>query len=396
METKQVLGLGGAAALVLGVFSPLVHIPVVGDLNYFYGGQGDGVLVLLVAVASFVLVATGRYLFAAYAGVASLALSAFLVTRMAVGIGKVKEDAAQNSGELFGELVAAFVQGVQIKWGAGLLLIGGLALVVAGELDWRELRPKPIRPTVAPGVLAAALTIGGVMLPFARSVSTASPLVAVPDNAVDRPFSEPVAQLAIAKGEELVRIAEKEAAEQEAARRREQARLARVELAIRAEREKAESERLAMAEAENLRRQQEMEVRRERQRLADAQRRKQEESRKKAEISRWYPGFAKQVGPLLRLDEELARKVGSTPFEELGAECDAYRAEIVRLSKADLSSPHRRINALIGTTFRAYSKASGACVGGMYFAFEREVAEARRQLRALNRELERQGVGRVP
>ena len=49
MQSKQIIALIGAAVLCLGVFSPIVTIPLVGSMNYFRNGTGDGVVVLLFA-----------------------------------------------------------------------------------------------------------------------------------------------------------------------------------------------------------------------------------------------------------------------------------------------------------------------------------------------------------
>lgn len=43
---RQVVGFIGAAALGLGVFMPLVSMPIVGTINYFNNGRGDGIIVL--------------------------------------------------------------------------------------------------------------------------------------------------------------------------------------------------------------------------------------------------------------------------------------------------------------------------------------------------------------
>jgi hypothetical protein len=52
MTTRQLIGFLGSALLFLGVFLPIVKLPIVGDLNYFANGRGDGVLVLVLAVIS--------------------------------------------------------------------------------------------------------------------------------------------------------------------------------------------------------------------------------------------------------------------------------------------------------------------------------------------------------
>ena len=52
VDRRLVLGLLGSLILALGVFMPIVRFPVVGSVNYFGNGEGDGVLVLLLAVVS--------------------------------------------------------------------------------------------------------------------------------------------------------------------------------------------------------------------------------------------------------------------------------------------------------------------------------------------------------
>ena len=47
---KQKLGLAGSVVLFIGVFIPIVTLPIVGSMNYFHNGQGDGVLVLFLAL----------------------------------------------------------------------------------------------------------------------------------------------------------------------------------------------------------------------------------------------------------------------------------------------------------------------------------------------------------
>ena len=49
MSTRQLLGILGSATLFIGVFMPIVRLPIVGEMNYFANGRGDGVLILVLA-----------------------------------------------------------------------------------------------------------------------------------------------------------------------------------------------------------------------------------------------------------------------------------------------------------------------------------------------------------
>src|ERR1043165_399933 len=54
-RTKYLLGIAGSLVLFVGVFTPIVSMPVVGNVNYFQNGEGDGVIVLILALISLVL-----------------------------------------------------------------------------------------------------------------------------------------------------------------------------------------------------------------------------------------------------------------------------------------------------------------------------------------------------
>ena len=56
---------------------PVVKLPVVGKMNYFYNGRGDGVIILALAVTSFVCVFIRWYRQLWITSLASAAVSAF-------------------------------------------------------------------------------------------------------------------------------------------------------------------------------------------------------------------------------------------------------------------------------------------------------------------------------
>jgi hypothetical protein len=58
---EQILGLVRSAVLFIGVFTPIVGLPIVGTRNYFQNGQGDAVIVLVLALISLLLTLAKRY-----------------------------------------------------------------------------------------------------------------------------------------------------------------------------------------------------------------------------------------------------------------------------------------------------------------------------------------------
>ena len=81
MESRQVVGLTGALALFIGVFAPIVSVPTVGYINYFQNEKGDGVVILGLAVISFVLLLAKRYRGLWFTGLASLGVLAGQIGR---------------------------------------------------------------------------------------------------------------------------------------------------------------------------------------------------------------------------------------------------------------------------------------------------------------------------
>ena len=52
LEVEAILALVAACILFVGVFLPALHIPLSGPVNYFQNGRGDGVLIIVLAVAA--------------------------------------------------------------------------------------------------------------------------------------------------------------------------------------------------------------------------------------------------------------------------------------------------------------------------------------------------------
>ena len=50
------MGLAGSLILVLGAFCPLISVPIMGSINYFQNGKGDGVAIVVLAFISIFLV----------------------------------------------------------------------------------------------------------------------------------------------------------------------------------------------------------------------------------------------------------------------------------------------------------------------------------------------------
>jgi hypothetical protein len=135
MPHRQLLGLIGSIILFIGVFTPIISIPIVGNMNYFQNGTGDGVIVLVLAVISIVLSVTKKYKWLLITGLASLALLIITFINFQVRISSarssMKDSMANNP---FGGLGEALFNSVQIQWGWAILIIGAGFLIAASLL----------------------------------------------------------------------------------------------------------------------------------------------------------------------------------------------------------------------------------------------------------------------
>jgi len=136
MDNRQLFGILGSIILFLGVFAPIVSVPVAGDINYFNNGKGDGAIILVLAGISFVLTLARSFKLLWVTGLGSLGLLAFTFfnfqSKMTETTSQLDRDLAGNP---FRGLADITVQSVQIQWGWALLVVGALLLIAAAAVE---------------------------------------------------------------------------------------------------------------------------------------------------------------------------------------------------------------------------------------------------------------------
>ena len=134
MNTKQLLGFIGSIVLFIGVFTPIVSVPIMGNMNYFQNGEGDGTIVLVLAVISLILVLAKKYKGLWFTGIASLGIMLFTFMSFQSKMSQLTQLKADMESELAGNpfrgLADMAIQSIQLQWGWALLLVGA-ALVIA-------------------------------------------------------------------------------------------------------------------------------------------------------------------------------------------------------------------------------------------------------------------------
>ena len=133
--TKQLLGLIGSAVLFVGVFAPIVSIPIMGNMNYFQNGKGDGTIVLVLAVVSLILVLLKKFKGLWFTGLGSMAIMVFTFINLQMTLANTKTQMeTELAGNPFRGLVDMAMQSVQIQWGWALLIVGAVLVIASAAI----------------------------------------------------------------------------------------------------------------------------------------------------------------------------------------------------------------------------------------------------------------------
>ncbi len=130
LSFSKILGVLGSLVLFVGVFAPLVSVPLVGNMNYFQNGRGDGSIILVLAVTSIVLSAVGRFKWLYLTGFSRLGILIFTFVNFQIKISQMKTEMdTRLAGNPFKGIADVAMSAFQLQWGWALLIIGiGLVL----------------------------------------------------------------------------------------------------------------------------------------------------------------------------------------------------------------------------------------------------------------------------
>lgn len=131
VDVRQVLGFTGCLFLVLGIFSPLLTVPVVGiTVTYIGRGTGDGVFIFVPVLLALALISTRRYAFLIWPAVLAIGLMALTFVLLQGKISDLQEESSSSFETSIGSAV-------QLQWGWGLLLAGVICLFTASQIKER-------------------------------------------------------------------------------------------------------------------------------------------------------------------------------------------------------------------------------------------------------------------
>lgn len=133
MPDSRVLAVIGAGLLLFGTFMPVVSAPLFGSINYFRYNSNDALVVVLLALGSFILIGTRRTFLVLWTGLGALAMLIYSYVRLQSAVEEMRRAVeAELSGTPFGGLAEAALGSVQVRWGWAILLLGAGLLIWGG------------------------------------------------------------------------------------------------------------------------------------------------------------------------------------------------------------------------------------------------------------------------
>jgi hypothetical protein len=133
LDAQTALGFVGSLIVFLGVFAPVVSVPIAGTMNYFQNGLADGLIVMVAGLLSGIEIARRKFWHLWITGGIALGCVIFAFALFEYKMHKLRETMAHDlSDNPFADLAQLAVKAVQLQWGLPVLAVGaGMVLVAA-------------------------------------------------------------------------------------------------------------------------------------------------------------------------------------------------------------------------------------------------------------------------
>lgn len=139
LDKAQLIGVLGSILLLIGVFLPIVQIPIVGSVALFVGLKSYGSIVLLLAVLSFFLILYNQAKTLLLAGTTALSLILYNLYKANEYVNRIQDKAeAQINDSMFGGLAVAMSQSVKLEFGWLFLIAGSICILSAATAINKE------------------------------------------------------------------------------------------------------------------------------------------------------------------------------------------------------------------------------------------------------------------
>lgn len=122
---SKTVGIVGSLVLLLGVFAPIVRLPMIGSMNYFRNGSGDGVILIAMAILSLLFIFREQPAKLFWTASASLATLTFTFLYFNWKMYQMRSEMDKSlAGNPFRGLAELAQSSIQIEWGWIILVLG--------------------------------------------------------------------------------------------------------------------------------------------------------------------------------------------------------------------------------------------------------------------------------
>lgn len=131
----KTLGILGSAVQFVGTFTPIVTVPILGNLNYFRNGEGDGVIIIVLALLSVAFTLTSKYNWLWFTSIGSASVMGFTFYNFQSKMSEARSTMeSELAGNPFRGIADVAIQSIQLQWGWAVLTLGVFLLVSSAIL----------------------------------------------------------------------------------------------------------------------------------------------------------------------------------------------------------------------------------------------------------------------
>lgn len=140
---KQALGIIGAILLLIGVFAPMIKIPILGTMSFFDNNKLAGILIVILVLISLFLVFTKKLKLLWFSSIALLAVMGYTAWEAQKPLSSIKSKTSKILGErltdkITDKITDKAIDYVHIQWGLICLVLGLILIIISTVLPMEK------------------------------------------------------------------------------------------------------------------------------------------------------------------------------------------------------------------------------------------------------------------
>lgn len=129
---QQIIGIIGALLLIIGVFLPVISVPMLGQLSLFNNGRSDGAIILALSILCFIIIFFQQFRAILIISFVILSILGYDLYQFKSTLNKVRQEtSAALDGNPFQGLGNAMIDSIQLQYGWAVLFIGCIILIIS-------------------------------------------------------------------------------------------------------------------------------------------------------------------------------------------------------------------------------------------------------------------------